>query len=116
MSFLYPRTIAIRRPQAQAGVGASHTYGGAQASAETPIASGLPASIQVRRERQRNDVGLPGDATKPTWYIFIPRRALALGQVELRDIAVDDLGNRYQVIQPYWDSLGHRLTAELLKA
>jgi hypothetical protein len=28
---------------------------------------------------------------------------------------IDDLGNRYQVLAPYWDSLGYRLTCALLE-
>lgn len=115
MSFLYPRTISIRRPAAQSGEGAL-AYGGQTQSGETSVETGVPASIQERREGQKSQVGLPGDGTKPTWYVFIPRSALALGVVKDRDVVVDDQGERYQVIANYWDSLGYRLTAERLEA
>lgn len=114
MGFVYPRTIAVTRPAAQTGVGFKPAYAGAKAAAETPIAKDLRASIQARREGQRNPVGLPGDGTRPTFYVFIPRRAAALGLIKNLDIITDDLGARYQVLSPYWNSLGHRLTVELL--
>jgi hypothetical protein len=116
VSFLYPRTIQVRRPAAQAGVGFQTTYSGLARDQETVVASGVKASIQARREGQHGAVGLPADATKPTWYVFIPKRALANGAVRDRDIIEDDLGLRYQVIAPYWDSLGYRLSTELLEA
>lgn len=109
MSFIYPRKVAFRRPGAQHGIGAVG-YGGQTPDAEDEIVCSIPASIQARREGTNNPVGLPGDAKTPTWYVFIPKRALALGAVENRDVMIDDLGHRYQVIQPYWDSLGYRLT------
>lgn len=111
--FMYPRTIAFWRPGAQTGVGAVG-YGGQTASTETPVAQGIPASIQGRREGTNNPVGLPGDAKTPTWYVFIPKRALAKGVVHNRDIMIDDLGTRYQVVEPYWDSLGYRITVMTL--
>lgn len=115
MSFLYPRAVAISRPGGESGEG-QIAYGGQSQGAETSVATEVRASIQERREGQHSTVGLPGDATRPTWYIFIPRRALALGVVKDRDIVTDDTGERYQVIANYWDSLGYRLTAEKLEA
>lgn len=115
MSFLYPRTVAISRPGQQSGEGALG-YGGDTQGAEVSVATGVPASIQERREGQRNPTGLPGDGTRPTYYVFIPKRALARGAILNLDIITDDQGNRYQVTAPYWDSMGHRPTVELLKA
>lgn len=119
MSFMYPRTVSVSRPPAQAGVGFQAPYAGEDPAGETVIASGLPASIQVRREGQKGPTGLPGDGTKPTWYVFIKRGALeALGltaaAIQNLDILTDELGNRYQVIAPYFDSMGPRPTVELL--
>lgn len=110
MSFMYPRRVRFTRPEAQTGIGAVG-YGGQTEASEEPIECKIPASIQGRREGQNNPVGLPGDGKTPTWHVYIPKRALALGTVNNRDIMIDDLGNRYQVIQPYWDSLGYRITA-----
>jgi hypothetical protein len=110
MSFMYPRRVRFHRPGAQTGIGAV-AYGGQTVAKEDDITCTIPASIQARREGTNNPVGLPGDSKTPTWYVFIPKRAAKLGDVQDRDIMIDDLGNRYQVIQPYWDSLGHRLTA-----
>lgn len=117
MSFHYPRTITLRRPGAQAGHG-KLGYGGATQGAETVVvaAPGVPANIQLRREGQKDTTGLPGDGTRPTYDVRIPRRRLALGIVQDRDIVVDDLGARYQVVGPYWDSLGYALRVELLAA
>lgn len=119
MSFLYPRTVAVHRRAAQSGVGFQPAYAGADPTAETVIATGLPASVQVRREGQKAPTGLPGDGTKPTWYVFIKRGAMKAaglndGAIKNLDVIVDELGNRYQVIAPYFDSLGPRPTVELL--
>lgn len=115
MSFLYPRTIAVRRPGAQSGEGAL-AYGGQTQEREVDVATGIRAGIQERREGQRNGVALPADGTRPTWYVFIPKSAAALGLIKDRDVVVDDLGERYQVVANYWDSLGYRLTVERLEA
>lgn len=116
MSFLYPRTIAVTRPAAQTGVGFQSAYAADQAATETPVATGLRASIQVKREGQKNPVALPGDGNAPYWDIFIPRRDAVNGLIKQRDIITDDLGERYQVSANYWDSLGYRLRAMKLEA
>jgi hypothetical protein len=60
---------------------------------------------------------LPADTVgKPTWYIFIPLYALPMGAVRSDDTVVDDAGLRYQVVGPYWDSLGHKLLAQILRS
>lgn len=119
MSFMYPRTIAVHRPPAQSGVGFQAPYAGQDPASETVVVTGLPASVQVRREGQKSPTGLPGDGTKPTWYIFIKRGAMkakgfADSAIQNLDVIIDELGNRYQVIAPYFDSMGPRPTVELL--
>lgn len=115
MSFSYPRRVAIHRPGKQTGVGAV-SYGGQTLDEESAIACDLPASIQERREGSRNPIGLPGSGTMPTWYIYIPKRSARLGLILDRDIVIDDIGVRYQVIAAYWDSMGFRLTAQTLES
>lgn len=117
MSFLYPHTASFHHPAAQTGVGAVG-YGGQTVGTETAIsgAQNVRCSIQERREGQVSRVGLPGDGTVPTHYVFIPKSALADGTLKSRDILVDGWGRRYQVLAPYWDSLGYRLTALTLEA
>jgi hypothetical protein len=115
MSFVYPRTIEVRRPNAKSGEGAL-SYGGQTQSAETVLATGIMASIQLRREGQRNTTGLPGDGTRPNWDVFTPRTVLADGLVQDRDIVVDDLGRRFQVLGDYIDSMGGKFRVERLEA
>jgi hypothetical protein len=107
---MYPRTVSFTRPAAQTGIG-KQPYGGQTRATETDIleAQSLPASIQKRREGVSGSM-LPSDAAKPTWYVFVPRGKLAAGVVQDRDIMTDDLGNRFQVIDPYVDSMGANLT------
>lgn len=118
MSFMYPRTVAVWRPNkttpTQVGdVGYSAERG---ASDETLVVSGLSASIQFDRQGQHNPVGLPTDATyKPVWKVFIPKSAAALGSILANDVVIDDLGIRYQVFSPYWNSLGYRLGCIVLE-
>ena len=86
------------------------------ADAETLVASNVPASIQLQRLGNRPLEMLPADTPgKPTWYVFIPLNALPQGAVRTDDTIVDDLGVRYQVAGPYWDSLGHKLLVQILR-
>ena len=114
MSFLYPRIVSIHRPTAQVGVGV-RPYSGLTPSAESVVATGLPASIQQKSQRQRNTPeGLPADSSVMNgWHIFLPKRAAALGLILARDIVIDDAGLRYSVFGPYWNSLGYNLLVEL---
>ncbi len=114
MSFLYPRTISITRPTQPIGEGAVG-YGAEEVSTETQIASGIQASIQLNKQRGKQDAGLPGDSEKTLWKILIPPQAVANGVIESRDIVTDDAGLRYQVSGPYWNSLGYNLLCELLE-
>lgn len=109
------------------------------------VVAGLPASIQAYREGGSSAEKLPADAKKPTWKIFIPASALSLipasliltvggvpvtvggvpvtvgGQpgttswIGARDVVADDIRNLYQVITPYWNSLGWQIRAVLLE-
>ncbi|BBL73206.1 hypothetical protein [Methylomagnum ishizawai] len=115
MSFVYPRTLAILRPVQPAPAGLA-PYGGQAADGESLVAEGVPASIQQIRAGSGNPAKLPGDAKVPDFKILIPKRAVAKGVIKARDIVVDELGTRYQVMGPYWNSLGYNLTASLLQA
>ena len=119
MSFMWPRTVTIARPSALAGVGFQQPYSGQRPSEPatmTPIASGLPASVQAQREGQRNPTGLPTDGNRPVWRIFIKPGAITPGIVRDGDIVTDDIGRRYEVVADYFDSLGYRLHCERLEA
>lgn len=115
MSFLYPRTISVRRPNTSNAVG-DQGYSAERAADEAVVLSGLPASIQLDRQGQRNPVGLPADAAyKPIWKVFIPLSAAVLGSIQSTDVIVDDLGQRYQCFAAYWDSLGYECRSILLE-
>lgn len=114
MSFLYPRTVSVSRPKAQTGVGQA-AYGGTTESAETAVAGAqnLPANIQLAKEGRKPTADLPGDVSKTTfWKVFIPLAAVANGVIKERDVVTDDLGLRYIVTAPYWNSLGYNLFCE----
>lgn len=119
MSFIYPRLITVFRlpgfAAGAAGFGAQ-SYQEAQSAAvdqsvfaSTPLYSNVRCSIQEYRSGQRPTEMLPGSAiVTPTWKVYIPLRALPKGALQTRDYFVDDLGIRYVVIDPYFNSLGHR--------
>ncbi len=112
MSFLYPRTVSVQRP------GASVPGVGLQAySAPTVapvVATGLPASIQLKKEVGTLPASLPGDVSRRTyWNIFV---RCALGTVLDRDVIIDDAGVRYQVTGAYWNSLGYACLCERLES
>lgn len=114
MSFLYPRIIDIHRSIAPTGAGARE-YSGVLEVNEAVIATGLPASIQLKSTRYTKIVvNLPANASVSYgWHIFIPRRSAALGLILARDVVIDDKGLRYVVFGPYWNSLGFNLLVEL---
>jgi hypothetical protein len=115
MSFLYPRTITVTRPNPETGFGAQ-PYSAVLPTDETQILSAVTASIQNRRKGMSgrgND--LPSDSGKTDWAIFIPFSQAALGSIAERDIVTDDLGKRYQVAAAWWDSLGYQLVCSLLQ-
>lgn len=111
MSFLFPRVISISRPAVQSGAGVV-AYGGHRPAAETPVVSGIAASIQMRKTAPKGDAGLPADSNKTYWRIMFN---LPNGAVRNRDIITDDLGIRYQVAGAYWNSLGYQAFCELLE-
>jgi hypothetical protein len=116
MGFLYPRTIAITRPDTDLTPGYAPNYSGVEPANETAVASGLRASIQLKKGKGHPDPNLPADAAeKSFWTVFIPMGAAALGLIQTNDIVTDDLGVRYQVAGPYWNSLGHALLVERLE-
>jgi hypothetical protein len=115
-SFLYPRTISIRRPTPPSGVGAI-AYSGETEANETVILSGLPANIQQKsgRNNRQGDTDLPANSSVQLgWRVFIPKASAPTpGLILNRDIVVDDTGNRYSVYGNYWNSLGYNLLCEL---
>ena len=120
MSFIYPRTINIARPNVPAEVSTP----GLQPIAEftpadqTIVATGLPASIQLFDRGGGPPPGqLPGDAHKSGQYrIMIPLGAIAgPPAIQDRDFVTDDVGLRYQIASAYWNSLGWNLKADRLE-
>lgn len=113
MSFLYPRTITVNRyavTQATGVVG----YNGETDSELTPILEKIPASIQLAAKGSAPPTKLPGDPSKRVYWNILFKADL--GTVQTDDVIVDELGNRYQVVGPYWNSLGYQCLCELLEA
>ncbi|VVC76000.1 hypothetical protein AQUSIP_13010 [Aquicella siphonis] len=114
MSFIYPRTISISRPNPTTGIGAL-PYQGLDPTDETVLFTGIPASIQSRGATA-NKAGLPADTKgTPVWVIIIPLQYCPNGSILERDVITDDLGNRYQVAAAYWNSLGYQCESEKLQ-
>jgi hypothetical protein len=112
MSFLYPRTIRITRPNTDATLGAQ-PYSGLRADNETEIASGIRAHIQSDRQGPRSEAMLPSDPISlPTWKIIFKA---ARGLVKRGDTIIDDLGNRYQVISADWGPMVTTCRSQLLE-
>lgn len=122
MSFLYPRTISVRRqkiaPSASFG---TEAFGGVGPANESIIYSGIPASIQDDRLGRFTPSNLPSSSGLPILRILIPPGAVPLslstndqGAIRKNDIIVDDTGLRYQVHTPAWTSLGWNLKCELM--
>lgn len=125
---IYVRRIEVHRLKTVAGatdavIGLTG-YSGAEQSTdpgnpqgETVLFTGIPASIQATAAGRKKDGTLATDAVfSPTWNIFIPKAALALGSIRDRDILVDDEGYRYEVGQAYWNILGIKAVCIRLEA
>lgn len=115
-SFVYPRTIAVKRSPSQTGVGAQ-PYGALNRAGETIVVSDCAASIQSKNTTNSNTVGLPADGKMSLWLVFIGRAectrlGLVAGQIRARDWIIDDAGERYHVLNNYWDSLGFAMNCE----
>lgn len=118
MSFLYPRTIEIRRIKTVAGssdaVG-DVGYSGEVDSTTDPngeqvLFTGISCSIQADSPGRPRGSSLPTDPTShPRWKVFIPGALVPKGAIRDRDILVDDESYRYQVIQAYWTPLGYSM-------
>jgi len=114
---IYVRTISIYRPEPETDGSGNLTPGNvgysglSSAIAQTLLFEGIPASIQAEALGSvRFGADVPADAPGPVkWSIYIPKRALKLGDVQDRDTVVDDLNNRYQVAFSYWNILGYKL-------
>jgi hypothetical protein len=117
MSFIYPRVISITRQPLQTGFGALPPSGPKPAT-EVVLYSGVPASIQQKSTGSKPDAHLPADAVNRTfWRIFVPLSAgVTVGSVLRGDIAIDEFGQRYQIIAPYINSLGTNFLVERLEA
>lgn len=114
MSFMYPRTISVYR-DSEPTTGGLKSYN--QPNQQTLIASGIAASIQLKKEAGSMPTHLPADTSRRTyWNIMIPVSAATLGTIRNNDTIVDDIGVRYQVTAAYWNSLGYSLLAELMEA
>jgi hypothetical protein len=116
-AFIYPRRVSIRRPNTASAVnfGTVGAYGGAQPVNEAEVLSDLPASIQYDRVGKTPDANLPAGASgRSQWKILIPAESAELGSIKRDDVVVDDLGARYVVNAPYWNSLGFGLRCDLL--
>lgn len=107
MSFLYPRTISVYRAAAPSATGLQ-PY--SDVSAQTLVASGIPATIDLKKEVGNQPADLPGDMSKRTYWNINFRGALGL--VLDTDIIVDDLSQRYQVTGAYWTMLGYQCLCE----
>jgi hypothetical protein len=116
-NFLYPHIVQVRRP-AVAASGGDSGYFGLESATETVIAQNIPANID-NAGRAATGLGIasvPSDASKSTWRIFTPRNALPPGAIRVRDIIVDEFGQRYQASAVQNHPLGMTMLAELLTA
>lgn len=129
VSFLYPRTVDVRRARtvatANGGTGIGDVgYSGEEDSTdpsdtqgELVVFTALPCSIQSDSPGRPRGSMLPQDATShPRWKIMIPGGVVPKGQIRDRDILIDDENYRYEVIQAFWTPLGYSLSCLRLEA
>jgi hypothetical protein len=117
-NLLYPHIVSLRRNMEQPAGGQS-AYDGAQASAETVLIVGMAANVQIDRTGRPPDAKLPADPIgAPTHKIMFPAVSLGgpgYGTIMNRDILVDGLGQRYQVIVVEWQYIGTQVRAQVME-
>lgn len=122
---LYPRCVTVYRldvaPSGPAGFGAQpygepQTSGGAPVWASKPIWKNIQCSIQDSRSTGQHPAEpLSGSMiTMPIFQIFIPEWALVESGLLVRDYLLDDLGIKYAVITPNWNSFGFKAICHML--
>jgi len=118
VNFIFSRTVTFYRETTQLAAG-NVGYGGHKRATEVLTIGPVPASIQCPSvgNTRTADGKLPDDTAGPVrWNIYLPPRAAANGAILTRDIAVDDLGCRYQVTAAYWNPLGFKIQTTRLEA
>lgn len=112
MSFHYPHTVSIYRPDPQKFVG-PQGYGGQKRCKEELRFKDVPAGIQQKGATGAGVVRLPADSNKALWEILfiLPKDA-----VQNNDIIVDELGRRFQVDQAYWTPMNYQNRCTQLEA
>lgn len=109
-----PRTIQLRRPFRESGVGYQSAYGGSTPATETVVMAGWPASILIGGRGESGLAKLPDDLKASGWDILMPSwPGLALAT---SDIVEDDLGRRFGIEAAELTPLGWRLTTLQLQA
>jgi hypothetical protein len=130
MSFLYPRTIQIRRLRTEAFVDGVDQVGGLGYSGATQdtdesdvdgeqiLFKNVCCQIAAHQSGRTKDGLLPTDATmKPLWLIIVPSSScVPKAAIRDRDILVDDEQYRYIVAQAWWTPLSWNLSAVRLEA
>lgn len=100
--FLYPRTITIKRAKTDASPGAQ-PYSGTTPTNEDTLFQNIAAHIEAEKAGAAPPSNLPANSQGEPIYLIIFK--LPLGAVADRDIIVDDLNLRYQVISTDWGPL-----------
>lgn len=113
---LWDRIVTIHKPNVNSAAG-DRGYAGLTKANETVVLSGLPASIQLRSRGGEPDASVPSDAYgRASWNVFIPISAgVADGVIVENQIAIDDLGRRFQIAGCEAAPQGYNITADLLK-
>jgi hypothetical protein len=116
-TFLYPRTVTIKRPAPTAtGGGGNVGYSGIQAShaSDTTIATGLPCAIKAKAisATRRTAGAVPADAPGPVaWDILMPPiNGFTPGSIRDRDFAIaDDTGEKFLIVAACWSPISWQL-------
>jgi len=118
-------TVSVYRlpgePAGTAGFGSQpyqepQTASGASIYDEAPVISGIPCLLQESTQRRNSIEQLPGDTQSSAVRMgYFAPSSFPKGSLLARDYVVDDLGTKYQVIDPHWDVMGYRAALLILE-
>lgn len=114
----YPRTVSIKRISALTANG-DQGYRSDVSSLEVSVTGmqQVPADIQWRGGGPNPLAKVPDDSVgRGMWRVLIPIGYASPGQIQSGDVAVDDLGRRFKLNEPYLGQIDLIFDSELLRA
>lgn len=113
MSGIYVTNITLTRVPDSTSIN-DHNYEGREYPLVV-IATDIPCTLQQKSYSNKPITGLPQDLSNDSiWNAYFKRKTAAKGFFKERDVLIDDLNRKFEVLAAYWNILGYKLVTKLL--